>query len=73
MALSTVSPEHFERVIGLFMRAFPDLTVAEFRVRRYRPGVYVGPDAGPCRRFGGLVRLYGPYAYPFCLDCQPRK
>lgn len=69
---ATLTPEHEQRVLDLLLTAFPGTTVAEARVRRYRPDTYAGPDAGPCRGCGRRVRLYGIEGHPFCLTCRPR-
>ena len=58
-------------VIANLAKVFPGTTIEVDTVaKRFPAGVYDGPDAGPCRRCGGLIRLYGSGGYPLCRDCD---
>lgn len=64
------TPEHDVRIMRLLMETFPGSTWSGGVVRRYAPDTYDGPDAGPCRRCHGRIRLYGLEGYPLCTNCE---
>lgn len=68
---TAVTPGHWRRVMGLLAHTFPGATVVQLRAQRCLPGTYRGPDAGPCRRCGATIRLYGDRGHPLCLGCAP--
>jgi hypothetical protein len=73
LAMTDVTAEQFDRILDLFLKAFPGCSVGEYHAPVYLPDTYNGPDAGPCLRCRRRIRRYGMDAYLWCAECDRRR